>query len=298
MKRLFVFVFACVLLLSSMLPVHSVQATESDPHPTSCQAGEVFIEGQSWWTPDSGHVHLGVCWPLFKTVSGTIPLVIHSMIFDTSPQYAPGKFDILQVSIPDSPRIGKEIVDQVRTNRSCSVTMCDYHDTLELDTTRFKYDGWHLVRIRIKYDDTDPLVAEQRMTLYLPLNVKNGRPVRNDTDPTLIRSQAWYTDADYLATRAFNLTEGQKSGSYSLKVQTDPDSAYSEILLNPAIHAGNRGTVLREFNGRLTSTPTIDTTTLPNGWNKIFIRGSRPFTRHGRLNEFSSVLVVYFNVQN
>lgn len=298
-----------VLLLVCLVGSVPVRAADPPPHQAVCQPGYHYVESQTWWTlagsggrGGNGHGHLGACWPLTTPVSGLVSLDLHTTMFED-----PGTWEILQLSIPKAPHSGPEIVASIKQRRACptptdgSMWICHWHDTLTFDSRAFTYDGWHLLRARLKI--AQPNGLEERVTIYLRINVRNGKPVRDTVKPGEDRFQQWYTEpAGYIATRFVDdpgsLVAAPKRGLWTVRLTADSDAVSSEVLIDPNIHGGDRGIVV--YDGpRLNGSVTIDTTRLTNGPHRLFFRAMKPAKNpDGTPIEYSSVSLITFTVEN
>ncbi len=186
-----------------------------------------------------------------------------------------------------------------------------------VDPSSFTTDGRKEIRFRF-FSDVQDVGAEARMTASLNWQFRLDRPTVSTVDDydrkSYLRGKGWYSkpgtkssggycEPDFLSVP---LPDGIVSGVWSPAVKmvwhgeaSDPTVASREARLDPDFHANppNPGAVLLsgsgEFNGRLT----IDTTGLPNGTHKLFLR-SVCHDLHGRGSDIHGILTVPFLVGN
>lgn len=86
----------------SPIPTHAhptATPTSGTAHPMGCKDDEIFVSGESWWLPDTGHGHLALCWPWQRQISGQITLTLRTTMF-----HNPGTLYRVYVTVIDAPQ--------------------------------------------------------------------------------------------------------------------------------------------------------------------------------------------------
>jgi hypothetical protein len=173
---------------------------------------------------------------------------------------------------------------------------CLWQDSLTFDTSIFPNDGWQQFRVRGKVDQADG--SGMRTSTGLHAYLSHGKPISHVYEnPDRIEGRGWYTDANYAETRVKELTSAPVTGLWAPWLEMTPGSEGIPVTshraaLDAAIHAGNQGTELLDGPGEFTGRHMIDTTTLSNGWHKLFLRSSQFEPISGSTN--SSINVTFF----
>ena len=316
------------LTIATSLAVPALAEQGAVPHPKGCVDDEIYVSSQDWWltTPgevgqdglpgdDFGHLHTELCFPHGATISGEMTLEVTSIM-----HHNPGDFYKLVIQIwaegwqPDPLLCGEgsavacQEFDPPRTLATCEASSgtligeatCQWKDTLTFDTSIFPYDGWQQFRVRGKVDQADG--SGMRTSTGLHAYLSNGKPISHVYEnPDRLEGRGWYTNANYAVSNVKGLTASPVSGLWAPWLEMKPGSGGipvtgHRVALDAAIHAGDLGTQLLDDAGPHEGRVMIDTTTLSNGWHKLFLRASQFEPIIGSTN--SSVFVVFFEVLN
>ncbi|MEN8260438.1 MAG: DNRLRE domain-containing protein, partial [Pseudomonadota bacterium] len=326
-------IFFILLLIFSVFSSRNVLAKPQHPgavpHPKGCAEDEIYISSQDWWltTPgevgkdgkpgnDFGHLHTELCFPHKATVSGEMTLNVTSIMHKN-----PGEFlklviemwaDNVDFKTPDCPEDNavacKKFFHSPRSLEKCQATggvltdpvTCTWQDTLTFDTRVFPWDGWQQFRVRATVDEPDG--KSMRTSTGLHAYLKNGKTVKHVySDPDLLEARGWYSDVGYATSKVEGLTAGPVSGLWAPWVEMQPGAGGIPITshyvaLDAAVHAGNFGTPLLQGDGPYEGRVMIDTTTLTNGWHKLFLKAGAFDPITGSTN--SGLFVGFFEVLN
>ena len=121
-----------------------------------------------------------------------------------------------------------------------------------------------------------------RTSTGLHAYLSNGYPISHVYEnPDRIEGRGWYTDAEYAETSVKSLTSAPVSGLWAPWLEMTPGSGGIPVTshraaLDAAIHVGDPGTEILDGAGPFEGRALIDTTTLSNGWHRLFLRSS-PF---------------------
>ncbi len=284
--------------------------------------GEVGEDGQPG--EDFGHLHTELCFPHATTVTGEMSLEVTSIM-----HHNPGDFNKVVIQLwqsglndmtPESDTsdfpvacgegsaIACKVFDTPRTLAACEssggtlvdAATCRWVDRLSFDTSYFPNDGWQQFRVRGKVEQADG--TSMRTSTGLHAYISNGNSVDHVYEnPELLEGRGWYTDANYAVSNVKNLTAGPVSGFWAPWVGMKQGSegipiTSHRVALDANIHAGDLGIELEDGSGPYEGRVSIDTTTLTNGWHKLFLRTSQFEPISGSTN--SSVFVALFEVLN
>ncbi len=319
-------VIAYILLAVAIFSAQSALAEV--PHPKGCADDEIFLSSQDWWltTPgqvgqdgqpgeEFGHLHTELCFPHKATISGEMTLDVSSIM-----HHNPGDFYKLVIQIwaegwSPSPQVcgeGAAVAckefDPPRTLATCessggtllSSQTCQWQDSLTFDTSLFPYDGWQQFRVRGMVDQADG--SGMRTSTGLHAWLSHGKPIVHVYEnPDRIEGRGWYTDANYAETSVKGLTSEPVSGLWAPWLEMTPGSGGIPVTshraaFDAAIHAGDLGTEILDGSGPFEGRVMLDTTTLSNGWHKLFLRSSQFEPISGSTN--SSINVTLFEVLN
>lgn len=185
---------ALILALALLAPARLAAA----PDPNTCVGypeSRVFLESQGWWVKmgadqgnDFGHVHAGACFPLGQTVSGVVgfdlKLQLHSnpgALFHVLPFICNNANTTLCYRAPDvvfSPPL------------TCP-SQCVFYQHVDVDTTRWPYDGANAIRFRTEVREPDGNVL--RASNNWLVDIRNGNPVKEfDPGPGYIDAKGWF----------------------------------------------------------------------------------------------------------
>ena len=290
--------------------------TTQPPHPDSTAgAGEhggtlgcsgypeprVWVESQDWWEPipklgGMGHMHMGMCFPVGQTVSGTVS-------FDARVVLHHNAGTLVRIKMQDD-LSDEHIV--LRPDRTVGDGV--YWYTLNIDTTAMP-DGLRLFRF---YADLEhPNGNTQTARPIFPLRVENGTADRNwsDRDHEL-RATAWYREAQpeldwgYVGAVIENYSPGPFIGSATFEAKcflngenggdanSSPQLASWSVHIDPDFHGGNEGLVIARGQGQLNSTITFATDGLEHGWHRLVVRCNQVLLerQHSAVGVFSMLV--------
>jgi hypothetical protein len=303
---LFAALLAATMVASSTTEVAAETPTTTGGDPTTCEGypePRVFLESQDWWQPhpafggteDFGHVHAGACFPRThlpdgspNKVSGTLKLDVRVMMHDN-----PGLLRFVRVDLTD--RASNQRVVRVPVDETCTVggehwdpahNACVWWIPIEIDTTAANYDGFQEVRLAasVRQQDTDDSMFN---TTGWQVYLDNGKAVshyraNSDGSPReYLEGRGWYEGAGYTNARLESRLPYTVSGTWNPSIRTLPGSGgigvkWSFAAVNPNFHHGHEGMVLLDQAGPYRGQLSIDTTKLPDGPNRLFIRADAP----------------------
>jgi hypothetical protein len=315
------------------------EASAATPDPESCEGypeERVFLEAQDWWQPtlhgseDFGHVHVGTCFPRThledgspNQVSGTLRLDVRVMMHDN-----PGLLRFVRVHLADrddTHAVLRDFIDERceegGPNWDDHHNSCVWWKQIEIDTTAANYDGFQEIRLggSVRQEDTDDsMFATTGWQVYLD----NGNEVRHrhtqsdGTHRELMVGRGWYEGAGYANARLEGRLPHTVSGVWEPRVRMHAGSGgvdvhHSFASVNGNFHHDDPGQVLLDQSGEFRGRLSIDTTQLPDGPNRLFLRADAPcdgsagndcgFRDSGAsLNDStnSGVLAITFHVDN
>jgi hypothetical protein len=234
---------------------------------TAYEEKRVFLESQGWWgarradgsVPKRGaaeHIHVGMCFPLQQTVSGTKTIIVRVMahnlplgsVIETTSLHDPGGG-----SIPD--------INWNYTVNSRTVTRWD---TVQVNTA-FIPNG--LREFRVLTSVRRPDSAEIHATSGWCWNISNGSaaPVNSgtcETTPQTTMARGWYDCFEYKIAEVRNWTYPYagiaRNANYTLQIGAREGAGVHnlitswEVRLNPDFHNGNNGTLIASGSGPAT----------------------------------------------
>lgn len=303
------------------------------PNPVTCEGypePRIFLENQSWWEPQTGpaahpgtgkqgHIHVGACFPVYQTLSGTslhldVVVKLHNMPGVPSWLRAQSYGDVgWEKRIP--------IVDQnpAKYIPRCTTANCEYTLPWDIDLSIVRYNGWHQFGMFLNVAEDGGANTQRQWTRwYVNFDIP-GRPVGTPGPDgqfgTLasIYSQwtggdTWYNGVDAKYAQAsirrdslpWNETTGELQAVPAIWTPTVRfEKAKQFVFIDPNLHAPggpDYGTVVldRTVATGAIETLSIDTTGLSNGVHKLLI-GTGNVTASGTN---SGVLVIPFLVHN
>jgi hypothetical protein len=289
-----------------------------------------FFDSQAWWQDKNQdyfmqeHLHLGTCFPHAQTVAGTVPFDAVIKLHNN-----PGVITWVRVQIylpssdPNYGAIkkgchGDGIVcydPQPPLRCPANVMDCTFNIHLDVDTTKFPYDGLQEFRLATNMDMGNSTVMYQTngWRAYLA-NGKPVKPVGFDSTLESVEGRGWHTGTNYTNARLDNFPKDTLvSGIWTFKVRLDKGAdgtpvTEHEILIDPNIHGMSRGvsvpitvkgiakTAPYLGSGPFSGSVSIDTRQLTNGVHKLMLRAGSQISAPPGTN--SGVIVVPFTVQN
>jgi hypothetical protein len=306
-----------IVALSLLAPVKVQAAPLSTVSPMGCTTNEVFADIQDWWThadksKDHGHLHVGICFPFGKTISGTYSFRVRTVL-----HHNPGILTRIAMYVESSPLMtgtttcatngGLACVKTVpRKISECSKTAgvltdngetCTWWDSLSVNIGAVKEDGYQEFRMKgyVKEPDGTEMIVSNALIAY----VNNGRTVSNTSNPTRLTGRGWYTNAGYANANLESPPMGKVAGIWKPYVifnapSGDPITGYYAAL-DTDFHNNNPGTPIKSGTSAWRGNLSIDTTMLTNGWHRLFLK-SDAAQPDGFTN--SGVLAIWFEIDN
>lgn len=278
-------------------------AAGSDPmtcagYPQSRQ----FVESQAWWTrtpgssgTDFGHLHLGACIPEREIVTRPQRLDVRVVMHQN-----PGR--LKYVSLVVKGRDYEQTVAKRRLgNFTCHSGTCARWTRFRLRPDRFRRSGLQEVRFRAFVEEPDG--NEMHTSINWQVRIRNGRPRSPVTRRPYLRGKGWYTGAGYCeaAYRSVPLPDAPLRAPWNptLAMVWDGDDddlpvTRSTAQLDPDLHAGVPGAILRDVEGPWIGQQPVDPRTLAPGGHKLMLRSGCEDPR-GSTN--AGVLVIGFDVR-
>jgi len=291
-----------VLVLATahaLLTAHAAPAASFYGTWPVCQNGGYALETQAWWQPlagapdpdASGHVHVGVCFPINGTLAGPAPVDVVVQLHNN-----PSKLVVV--------RWGDE--GGVRQNApqsfSCATDQCQLTVPLTVDPALMANAGWREIRFTA---DTRTLDGQRMLqTSRWCVNVANGKPVSNycgPADPGRNGGAGWYTGVEYTNVWIDDATFPYQpvKGTWCFRARFEDDRGFASI--DPSFHAHppNIGTVLYDDAGlNVWRSICLDTTTLTNGVHTLHLRTDDASTAPAPVGTASGVYTIKFTVAN
>jgi hypothetical protein len=235
----------------------------------------IFLESQDHWSPipglnTLGHVHVGMCFPLYQAVSGTVRFDVRVVMYQNKGTWIrlKGQDDASDNFYLEKPNItpptGGEQV---------------FWRTVNVDTTKMPDGVRHL---RWYADVLQDNGNTQTARANWPLEVQNGSADKNA--PETVRYMNWYKvastnrDWGYIGPVVSSIPLAPVSTSLTLDAKCElngtsksPPVDRSIVNLDPDFHHGMEGTVV--YSGApLNGTLTVDTSGLAEGPHKLSLR--------------------------
>lgn len=290
------------------------------PNPVSCTGypePRIYLENQSWWEPQPGppshpgtgkvgHIHVGMCFPLYQRISGDtlhldVTLKLHNMPAIPSKVRLTAYNDVTWhngVTVPP-----------------CATADCEYRYSYDFPMTLVHYRGWREFAVYLNVGNTNGETQRnwQRFYLYIDRPLPEAPPGSASSVVQDVGGDSWYSSVP-----------GGTTGQYARANMRRADVPWSEatgelvpvsgtwrptvsfearrnvVYIDPALHASppDFGTVVYDRTtantGYQTETLAIDTTALSDGLHRLLI-GSGNVGTNGTN---TGVLVVPFLVKN
>lgn len=277
----------------------------------------IQLENQSWWDPQpgpashpgtgkQGHIHVGMCFPLYQHLSGPILHLDVTVKLHNMP------------AIPSKIRVA--LYDDVTWNSGivvppCATNDCTYTYPLDVPIALARYSGWREIAVYLNVTNANAEVQRnwERWLVYLD----NGKPSPPAGQAGSVLGNpggdSWYSNVP-------GGTTGQYSQAQILRGDVPWDEATGQLTplsgvwkptakyeaqsnfayIDPALHAvpPSKGTVVYEAatanTGYHTQQLSIDTTALSNGVHRLVIGSGN----QGTNGTNTGVLSVPFLVNN
>lgn len=233
----------------------------------------IFIETQDWWVSasgsqgDSGHVHVGTCFPYLQQIRGVVRFDLRVVMHEN-----PGHLRRVDVAIYAADDSG--LVVPVEFDRDCAAT-CVFTAPVQIDTSTVS-DGWQEFRFKARVDQPDgtEMLTSSGWKTYLD----NGNAVNGSEGGFGVTARGWYTDVGYQNAYIDALPASPVSGvwTFTLKLVAGADGTPTTshlVAIDPDFHHHHHaGLVIKQDSGECRCTVSIDTTQLVNGFHRMFLR--------------------------
>lgn len=232
------------------------------PVATNAAVPTVVLESQAWWrkagivVPSAvgAHVHVKATVP----VDGAIVDGIIDVPYTVTLHDARGKTSWLRMGTENT-----ELFSQTLVLGPCHD--CTASGVASLNVGRLS-TGRHELRMSANNPDEDPdLAGAQRMfqSTGYQFCVRSCTPSYRSGPVTIARG--WYTDAEYAVAQLESPVSDVRSGA-SVKIRMTPGSGgrptkFSGVYIDPDMHGGNVGIVVREIAGPFQGSVTLPTLT-------------------------------------
>jgi hypothetical protein len=278
------------------------------PKLTAAPAGCITLEAQSWWstTPDiplggrSEHVHTKVCFPYQQVIDGeyTFNVVTH--------MHMTRGWLLRNVRVQAASKEGGNqlLANISRTDLSCDTDDCTFTTPVTVDLSKLAAGEWEFrfhselrpsaKSTTVNRVTTGWLACVRSCTGYTPAAVPSGQT----------EARGWYLDdgvqRGYINARFVDpLPTAPISGTWCPHVRTRKGSGaepvtHTFVSIDPSFHASpeQRGLVLRDAAGTFDGRICVDTTRLPDGPHRLFIRAD------WEPGPLAGALVIPFEVRN
>lgn len=261
-----------------------------------------YLQGQGWWLPagedffSARHLHIGACVPLNQTVSGTLPLDVTITIHNQAAR-------ILYVAAGTDGKVlqltrgcyGYMVCVKYSAPVTCTTDLCSFTVRLDLPTNWVFNDGRRELQLAVggkRPDGTDARAGFSWMS-----TLANGHLRLDSSYPFDTRGSGWAQQTKYTIAAIDSVPAAPVSGTWLASLRTidmrTPVTEY-EVLVDPDIHNGSRGTVIASGSGPFTGSLLIDTRQFANGPHKLFFRLGAQVADGTN----SGVSIIPFTVQN
>lgn len=266
-KRLIALLAAGVLLLTVAPPVSAAPVM---PSPAGCPAGTVFVESQGWWnkngivvpTSVGHHTHVSVCEPVDGVVvDGTVDFQVGILTHD-------------QIGTVTSFRVS----DSSNVIKTVPVSVGPGDAQLPL-TFSVNFSSWsaglHELRWTANISKNSEGNRQYQSTEWL-ICVRACSPNRSARTTPDWGARGWYTGRGYANAWIKNRLPLNINAPVSYKI--GPGSGgkatkYGLVTIDPDMHHGNAGLVLRTCSAACSGTVSIPSG-LASGWHKLAVVSS------------------------
>jgi hypothetical protein len=239
-----------------------------------------FVEAQSWWADVSGtpvsHAHVGACVPEWETLRGTsIPIDVRMVMHDN-----PGEFSTLRITVKGDGY--EKNVFEHDYEEDCLQMTCVKWQHFDVPLSAFDYSGLQEMRLRFTTEEANG--KTQKPSLGWKVHVENGKSRKHFPRNPWMRGKGWYSDNGYCtADQTTALPDEPVSGTFTASLRfrhhgssdDNPVTAH-EIRMNPNIHMGDGGTLLKADAGEFGGPFPIHTTRFSDGANRLFMKSDCP----------------------
>jgi hypothetical protein len=316
--------FLAALLFAGLVGPTPAQAQVADPC-SGYKQPRIKIEGQSWWmdhstdltqTSHHGHLHAEACVPHLQRVTGRFVVDVTVKLHDN-----PGKVGKITSQLTHrrgktQTRVLKDLSFKCSVPGDCQKTFRVY-----VNSAAAPVDGLMDVRIR-PVADTPGVPTRNNMTaaMRFSINAQNGQVERSHSEAGSVEGIGKYDEAGYTGcglpkedARDLDLA---KSGTWTPFIAHNSTGdkqspgwniTRSFVSIDPNIHAGSIGTVVRDVsNGNVGESSidgvkaevSINTAALANGWHKLMCLSQARTNSVLGPKTIAGVGVFHFYVQN
>jgi hypothetical protein len=259
-------------------------APPEEPNAGSYPEARRFMESQGWWVPDgeagdnAGHIHIAMCYPLNKQVSGVVDFQLRIMMHDN-----PGTVFAIHSEIcsgdaqTSCTNVGTDIDPQM-TCPGAGAT-CEDWFAKSVDTNEYPNDGRAFIRIEARTEQ--PNNSLLKTSQNWPVQISNGNPLLNGDNT--IQGKGWYkptnsTPGKYSfatfpqggASWPFSVTSG--SVSYVIKCGGGDPISECLVTVDPLFHMDDDGSVQATFSDGNSHTVTTNLNNFSPGIHFLVIR--------------------------
>lgn len=288
--RSFAMLALVVFGMGLMVPQRSHAHTA---HTTSAQAAQGdctgyaeprrWVESQHWWqdpgvsTMNAGHLHLSACVPANQTIRGELVFDVTVKLHNSPAKVWLVGADVMQVARNVQEGCGNRLTC-TPVSLSCQTADCTFTVKHRFDSRRVLRDGWHTIALlaNAQFPNGRQLNTAIRFTAQF----RNGFSSYNTTTAGHVHGSGWHQFVGYqfndlstwptVSNGMLRFTLNQTAPDFPER-QSDAITEH-EVLIDPDLHHGRRGTVVRTGRGPLMGTISVPTTGLAPGSHKLLIR--------------------------
>jgi chitodextrinase len=246
----------------------------------NCTGGARAVETQSWWAPmagapmpdQSGHIHLGACFPLRGTLSEPVNV-------DVVVQLHNNPSNLTGVRWSENSTVRQKVLQ----NYSCTTMQCQLTVPLKLDPAQFTRSGWREIRFTADADTPDGF--RMYNTTRWCINVVSAAPVEDYCGPAVPGrngAAGWYSGVGYTNVYIDDATFPYTPVSGTWCFRAKFEKARGVASLDPAFHADPpyAGRILYDGPGNNTWRQIcLDTTGLNDGVHTLHLRTEHAGTK-------------------
>ncbi|MGQ0609195.1 MAG: CBM96 family carbohydrate-binding protein [Chloroflexota bacterium] len=247
----------------------NIDTCEGYPEP------RVFLEVQDWWTPipglepiQQGHLHMGTCFPLGQTVSGTVEFDIRILLHDN--------LGTIQRVKMQNDKSKNSVLDYINLTPPGAGDFVHWHYAT-VDTTLMP-DGMRLFRWYVDLVHANGNLQTTRGGW--PVRVENGLLDEDMKNAAKLKFSGWYREADltdwgYQLADIGSLPLTPISGVWTPTVTFDNNGGFAvtqhRAAIDPDFHAGDPGMTVLEATGPYSGPLSIDTGALTPGRHRLVL---------------------------
>ena len=253
-------------------------APRDPPNIATCDGypePRVFLEVQDWWTPipglepaQQGHLHMGTCFPLGQTVSGTVEFDIRILLHDN--------LGTIQRVKMQNDKSTNSVLDYIQVTPPNAGDFVHWHYAT-VDTTLMP-DGMRLFRWYVDLVHANGNLQTTRGGW--PVRVENGLLDEDMRNASKLKFSGWYREADltdwgYQLADIGSLPLTPISGVWTPTVTLDNNGGFAvtqhRVAIDPDFHAGDPGMTVFEGSGPYIGPVSIDIGALTPGRHRLVL---------------------------